>query len=87
MVETLQSVVIPDGMVALSIPTYTYAVCEHQKGMNIDKTYEDLASWYTANGYELIPNARSFETYPIHYNPIVDEPEFCVYNPVRLKRK
>ncbi|RKN77048.1 GyrI-like domain-containing protein [Paenibacillus ginsengarvi] len=86
MVETLQSDEIPDGMTALSIPTYTYAVCEHQKGMNIDKTYEDLAAWYSAEGYELVPNARSFETYPFHYNPLVDEPEFCVYNPVQLRK-
>jgi len=86
MAETTQITEIPSGMTALSVPAYTYAVCEHRKGTDIDQTYADFAAWYSAKGYELVPNARSFEVYPIHYNPLEDEPEFCVYHPVQPKK-
>lgn len=85
MAETKKSVTTPDGMVSLSIPTRTYAMCTHQKGMNVDQTYEDLEAWYTSNGYALVPGALSFETYPIDYHPLKDEPEFSVYHPVHEK--
>lgn len=74
---------VPQDMTHLTIGKHTYAVCQHRKGMNIEQTYEDLAKWYTAQGYELVPGERSFEIYSTQYHPLEEEPEFCVYSPVQ----
>lgn len=83
-VETMDGEnMIPENMTQLSIPTLTYAVCEHKRGMNVEQTYEDLAKWYTSQGFELEPGERTFETYSLQYQPLADEPEFCIYSPIR----
>lgn len=76
---------VPEGMVAVDVPTKLYAVCAHEKGQEILSTYDNLNRWYESMGYEKDDCGFWFETYRSTYDPMVEEAEFWVYMPVRKK--
>jgi predicted transcriptional regulator YdeE len=74
---------IPDGMTVISLPTLTYAKCEHRKGQNIDASYRNISAWIEAQGYKLHRgDATHFEQYPMQQAPYSTDPEFVIMIPI-----
>lgn len=84
---------LPDGMEAVIVPEYTYAVYPHRKGQDIGSSYAHLSHWIEENGYEPYkeedlpdydPLPMKFELY--NYENILSQvPEFDIYIPVTKK--
>ncbi|MFD0677782.1 MULTISPECIES: GyrI-like domain-containing protein [unclassified Paenibacillus] len=77
---------IPDGMVSITVPTLTYAKCEHKKDQNIDLSYKNMYAWIASQGYQLHKGeVTHYEEYPIHQDPYVKDPEFIIMIPIENK--
>ncbi|MFD0715694.1 GyrI-like domain-containing protein [Paenibacillus sp. GCM10027626] len=74
---------IPDGMTTISLPTLTYAKCDHQKGQNIETSYHNISAWIEEQGYKLHKgDVTHFEEYPMHQDPYSNDPEFVIMIPI-----
>ncbi|GKS13442.1 hypothetical protein YDYSY3_44420 [Paenibacillus chitinolyticus] len=77
---------IPEGMTTVTLPTLTYAKCEHQKGQKIDSSYNNMYAWIESQGYKLHKgDVTHFEEYPMHQDPYSKEPEFIIMIPVKIR--
>jgi predicted transcriptional regulator YdeE len=82
-VEVEQAEDIPPGMLAVSFPAMTYAMCEHQRGQNIDASYTNIFAWIKQQGYELNKaSITHFEEYPMAQEPYSKDPQFKIMIPV-----
>lgn len=76
---------IPEGMVSISVPTLTYAKCQHIKGQNIDASYQNMFAWIEQQGYQLDKqDVTHFEEYPMAQDPYSNDPEFSIMIPIVL---
>ncbi|HAG01157.1 MULTISPECIES: effector binding domain-containing protein [Paenibacillus] len=75
---------VPDGMVNVSVPTLTYAACQHSKEQAIEASYTNIYNWIKEQGYkEYSPDHLThFEKYPMSQDPYDDHPEFVIMIPV-----
>ena len=80
---------IPNGMIEIYIPQWTYVKTEHHKGQNIGNTYNELQRWLDLNGYIPLREANTVyfdpmpikhEYYPAEYDK--NDPHFDIYIPV-----
>lgn len=84
---------IPEGMVEINVPEWTYVKTSHNKGEDIAQTYTNLHNWlfnsdYTALREEGIEYFDPYmpikhEHYPIDQDP--NDPHFDIYIPVVKK--
>lgn len=74
---------LPEGMVSISIPTLTYAKCEHKRGENIQQSYTNIFNWIDSLGYTLNKEyVTHFEEYPMGQDPYSNDPEFAILIPI-----
>jgi predicted transcriptional regulator YdeE len=74
---------IPEGMITITLPTLTYAKCEHKRGQSIDASYNNIYSWIENKGYKLYKgDVTHFEEYPMHQDPYSKDPEFAILIPI-----
>lgn len=74
---------IPEGMISITLPTLTYAKCEHTKGQNIDTSYNNIYAWIENQGYKLLKeDITHFEKYPMDQDPYSKDPEFVIMIPI-----
>ncbi|SDY03884.1 Predicted transcriptional regulator YdeE, contains AraC-type DNA-binding domain [Evansella caseinilytica] len=83
--EVSNAEAVPEGMSAITVPAKLYAVCSHEKGQSVDATYDNIATWYQSQGYEKDDTGYGMEKYRSTYDPLAEETEFWVYEPVRKK--
>ncbi|WP_409292527.1 GyrI-like domain-containing protein [Peribacillus sp. SCS-37] len=84
---------LPEGMLEIRIPEWTYVKAVHNKGNDIEKTYTDLHQWLFDSEYTAYrePGVEYFDPYmPIkhEYCPVERDPEdphFDIYIPVVKK--
>lgn len=82
-VEVERAEDIPDGMTMVTVPTLTYAKCEHKKGQNIETSYTNMYAWIENQGYMLHKgDLTHFEEYPMQQDPYNKDPEFVIMIPV-----
>ncbi|MFD0961852.1 GyrI-like domain-containing protein [Paenibacillus chungangensis] len=82
-VEVEQVERIPAGMRIVTLPTLTYAKCEHKKGQHIDTSYSNIFAWIEEQGYKLHKgDVDHFEQYPMQQDPYDADPEFLIMIPV-----
>ncbi|MCC3359133.1 GyrI-like domain-containing protein [Bacillus sp. REN16] len=84
---------IPDGMIEIKVPEWTYVKTTHNKGENIQKTYTDLHKWLFDSEYTAYrePGVDYYdpympikhEHYPIEQDP--SDPHFDIYIPIVKK--
>jgi predicted transcriptional regulator YdeE len=74
---------IPEGMVAISVPSLTYATCQHIRGQEIERSYKNIYEWIAGMGYSLYEgDLAHYEEYPIEQDPYSTEPEFKILIPI-----
>ncbi|OIK11636.1 GyrI-like domain-containing protein [Bacillus sp. MUM 13] len=84
---------IPDGMIEIRVPEWTYVKTTHKKGKDIQKTYTDLQQWLFASDYTPLREAGveyfdpympiKHEYYPVDRDP--NDPHFDIYIPIEKK--
>lgn len=80
---------IPDGMLALTIPSQRYAVFLHRGPMDtVPSTYQKARAWIQKLGYEKDYSTLSLEVFDSRYNPAVDDPAstnnvYEIYIPIK----
>jgi predicted transcriptional regulator YdeE len=84
---------IPDGMIEIKVPEWTYVKTAHHKGMDIQKTYTELHNWLFESGYTALREAGvdyydpympiKHEYCQVDYDP--NDPHFDIYIPVVKK--
>lgn len=84
---------IPEGMVEIRIPEWTYVMTSHNKGEDVQQTYTDLHQWLADSDYTAFREAGvnysdsympiKHEYYPADQDP--DDPHFEIYIPVVKK--
>ncbi|SFJ86770.1 Predicted transcriptional regulator YdeE, contains AraC-type DNA-binding domain [Halobacillus dabanensis] len=84
---------IPDGMVEVRVPEWTYGKTKHHKGKDIQKTYTDLHQWLFESDYKALrePGVDYYdpympikhEYYPLDRDP--DDPHFDILIPIVKK--
>jgi predicted transcriptional regulator YdeE len=84
---------IPEGMIEIRVPEWTYVKTTHHKGEDIQKTYTDLHQWLFDSGYTALreDGVEYFDPYmPIkhEYCPLdrdPNDPHFDIYIPIVKK--
>jgi predicted transcriptional regulator YdeE len=81
---------IPDGMIEIRVPEWTYVKTTHNKGKDIQKTYIDLQQWLFDSTYTAFRGAGvdyydpympiKHEYYPVDRDP--NDPHFDIYIPI-----
>jgi len=80
---------IPDGMIEINVPQWTYVKTHHHQGQDIGSTYSELQRWLNDNGYVALreagevyfdPMPIKHEYYPLDRDP--QNPHFDIYIPV-----
>jgi len=84
---------VPNGMIEMRIPEWTYVKTTHHKGEEIEKTYTDLHEWLFNSDYTALKEADviyydsympiKHEHYPVDGDP--NEPHFDIYIPIVKK--
>lgn len=84
---------IPDQMIEIKIPEWTYVKTTHNKGKDIEKTYTDLHQWLLDSDYAAFREAGveyydsdmpiKHEHYPVDRDP--NDPHFDIYIPIVKK--
>ncbi|NHM33990.1 GyrI-like domain-containing protein [Neobacillus terrae] len=84
---------IPDGMIEIRVPEWTYVKTTHNKGKDIQKTYTDLHQWLFDSDYTAFREAGvayydpympiKHEYYPVDRDP--NDPHFDIYIPIVKK--
>jgi predicted transcriptional regulator YdeE len=84
---------IPDGMIEIRVPEWTYVKTTHTKGMDIQKTYTDLHQWLFDSDYTALRETGvdyydpympiKHEYYPVDRDP--NDPHFDIYIPIVKK--
>ncbi|WP_059173481.1 GyrI-like domain-containing protein [Bacillus sp. FJAT-27445] len=84
---------IPDGMIEIRIPEWTYVKTTHNKGKDIQKTYTDLHQWLFKSDYTAFREAGvdyydpympiKHEYCPVERDP--NDPHFDIYIPIVKK--
>ena len=84
---------IPDGMIELRVPEWTYVKTTHCKGKDVQKTYTDLHQWLFDSDYTAYKEAGvvyydlnmpiKHEHYPVDHDP--NHPHFDIYIPIVKK--
>lgn len=93
MYEVSEEQEIPDGMIEIWVPEWTYVKTTHNKGDDIQKTYTDLHQWLFDSDYTAYREAGvdyydpympiKHEHYPVDCDPI--NPHFDIYIPIVKK--
>ncbi|MNJ50187.1 Bacterial transcription activator, effector binding domain [compost metagenome] len=77
---------IPDGMVAIQVPTMRYAKCEHRAEQSIDRSYHNIYAWMEQQGLKAPlqdgEGLTHFEVYPRRQDPYSTHPEFTIMIPI-----
>lgn len=77
---------VPDGMTTITVPSLTYAKCEHQRGQSIELSYNNIFAWIEKQDYELHKDdITHFEKYSMIHDPYSTDPEFVIMVPVKLE--
>ncbi|WP_419887446.1 GyrI-like domain-containing protein [Neobacillus niacini] len=84
---------IPDGMIEIRVPEWTYVKTTHHKGKDIHKTYADLHQWLFDSDYTVLREAGvdyydpympiKHEYCPVDRDP--SDPHFDIYIPIIKK--
>ena len=75
---------IPEGMEAITVPSYTFASTEY-KGTEVHEAYTGLYTWIKQNGYTLSQsNLEHLEEYPGSFDPVTDVPELKIHIPITV---
>lgn len=84
---------IPDEMIEIRVPEWTYVKTTHNKGQNVQKTYSDLHDWLFNSDYTAFREAGieyydpympiKHEYYPLDRDP--NDPHFDIYIPIMKK--
>ncbi len=75
---------VPEGMVAVEVPTLNYAKCEHAKGGSIDTSYRNIYKWIEDRGYSVFQGELThFEIYSLSRDPYDPDPEFTIMIPIQ----
>ncbi|WP_286925381.1 MULTISPECIES: GyrI-like domain-containing protein [Lysinibacillus] len=84
---------IPEGMIEISVPEWTYVKTTHQKGKDIQKSYTDLHQWLFESDYTVFREAGveyydpympiKHEHHPVDQDP--NDPHFDIYIPIVKK--
>ncbi|WP_085990867.1 GyrI-like domain-containing protein [Oceanobacillus senegalensis] len=86
---------IPDGMIEINVPEWTYVKTTHNKGEDIAKTYSDLHQWLFKSDYTAYREVGvdyydpympiKHEYYPVDCNP--NDPHFEIFIPIIKKQE
>ncbi|MBP1949628.1 GyrI-like domain-containing protein [Virgibacillus litoralis] len=81
---------IPDGMIEIKVPAWTYVKTTHNKGEDISNTYTNLHKWLFNSDYTAYREANvtyhdpympiKHEHYPVDRDP--NDPHFDIYIPI-----
>jgi predicted transcriptional regulator YdeE len=84
---------IPDGMIEIRVPEWTYVKTTHHKGKDIHKTYTDLHNWLFDSDYTALREVGvdyydpympiKHEYCPVDRDP--NDPHFDIYIPIVKK--
>ncbi|WP_026772287.1 MULTISPECIES: GyrI-like domain-containing protein [Sediminibacillus] len=84
---------IPEGMVEIRVPAWTYVKTSHPKGEDVTKTYSDLHQWLFSSDYHVLREDGikyydpympiKHEYYPVDQDP--EDPHFDIYIPLVKK--
>ena len=84
-VEVLKISNIPEGMVAISIPETTFVRTKHQKGQDIQASYQKIYQWIAEKGYvALTEGLTHLEIYPAHQDSYSDDLQFTIMIPITI---
>lgn len=87
--EVTDDQTVPEGMIEFQVPEMTYLITEHEKGQNIEQSYENIYQWIQENGY--VPfqedDVRYFDKLPIKHEryPVdrdLEDPYFDILIPI-----
>ena len=85
-VEVKEKSNVPPGMVQLTIPETTFVTTKHEKGKNIQASYEKIYQWIEENGYKASSeDLTHVEVYPAKPDTYTDDPEFIIMIPVKRR--
>ncbi|MGJ9383080.1 GyrI-like domain-containing protein [Salipaludibacillus sp. CF4.18] len=75
---------IPAEMVSVSVPSLSYATCEHRKDQNIEHSYQNLYKWIEDRGLKTNNSTHltHLEIYPLSQDPYKVDPEFTMMIPI-----
>lgn len=84
---------IPEGMIEIRVPEWTYVMTTHSKGEDVQKTYTDLHQWGFDSDYTALreDGVNFYDPYmPIKHeyypsNQDSDDPHFDIYIPIEKK--
>lgn len=86
-VEVKEIANVPPGMVRMTIPETTFVTTKHEKGKNIQASYEKIYQWIAENGYKASSGGLTHvEVYPAQPDTYTDAPEFIIMIPVEKER-
>ncbi|MEI5908987.1 GyrI-like domain-containing protein [Bacillus spongiae] len=83
---------IPEGMIEIKVPEWTYVKTTHNKGEDIEKTYTDLHQWLFDSDYTTFKEAGvdyydpmpiKHEYYPVNRDQ--NDSHFDIYIPIEKK--
>src|SRR5690606_835413 len=83
--EVTEAEQVPEGMVTFEIPNKLYAVCAHEKGQDVSRTYDNIVNWYESEGYVKDECGFWFEKYASTYDPMLEPADFWIYMPVKKR--
>lgn len=70
-------------MSSITLPTLTYAMCEHKKGQEIDVSYHNIYAWIESQGHKIHEgDVTHFEVYPMDQDPYDADPAFVIMIPI-----
>lgn len=91
--EVTEEQEIPDGMIEIRVPEWTYVMTAHHKGEDVQKTYTDLHQWLFDSDWTAFREAGvnyydpympiKHEYYPADQDSV--DPHFDIYIPVVRK--
>jgi AraC family transcriptional regulator len=88
-VEVTRVEQVPEGMVALTVPTQTYAVFTHRGPIrNVPATYQKAWKWIERKGYRKDHSTLGLEVYNHRYIPVTHDPAapdnmYEIYIPIK----
>ncbi len=84
---------VPDGMIEIWVPEWTYVKTTHNKGDDVQQTYTDLHKWLFDSEYTAFREAGvdyydpympiKHEHYPVDHD--LNDPHFDIYIPIVKK--
>ncbi|MDG5789087.1 GyrI-like domain-containing protein [Evansella sp. AB-P1] len=91
--EVTENQIVPEGMVEITVPAFTYILKEHRKGENIGKSYDEISQFLNDSDYRPFRDITvPYDVLPIKHERYpkdrdIEDPHFEILIPVVKKDK